>query len=74
MTHSGLATIIRWHRQFYHVAWNVAENRASVQVTPDNPELVAVVRRSIEQDKLKQLAVYKGFGYDYLMGDPKQGE
>ena len=74
MAHSGLAAFIRWQGQFYHVRWSVIDASTQVQVDPENTELELAARESIEQDTFKQLAVYKGFGYDYLMSDVNRGE
>jgi hypothetical protein len=49
----------------------VEDTAVTVQVDPENAELEQAVRRSVEEDRLRQLAVYKGFGFDYLTCDPQ---
>lgn len=74
MTQRSTPAFIRWRGNFYHVRVLVQEGAVSVEVDPANAELQDAARRSVEQDRFKQLAVYKGFGYDYLMSDPQCGE
>jgi hypothetical protein len=74
MNHNSTPAFIRWRGSFYCVRCRVVDNVVSVETEPANEELQEMVRASVEQDRFKQLAVYKGFGYDYLTNDPKRGE
>ncbi len=74
MAHSSTPVFVRWRGNFYLVRYHVIDNPVTVEADPPNQELQEAVRISVEQDPFKQLAVYKGFGYDYLLNDPKRGE
>jgi hypothetical protein len=68
------STEIKWRGQTYDVKWSIVGAHVCIEVTPENAELVQIVKRDIEQDKFDTLPVSYGWGFKYLASDLHRGE
>lgn len=74
MNQSSIPTTVRWRKNDYSVRIAVVDDVVTVITEPECEELLQAVQSCVEGDSHKHLAIYLGFGFNYLVCDSRRGE